>query len=255
MRRSIFTPRWVITTLLAATAVAGMVRLGIWQLDRLEQRREFNSRVMAQIEAPELSLPAQIPDDANNLYDMEYREVSASGAYDYQNEVLLRNQAREGLPGYHLITPLRLTGSKYAILVDRGFVTLEEGNPEARTAFTQAGPVQVSGILKRPVIPRYFGVPDPTLAPGETRLDAWNALHVDRIEAQTGYPLLPVILLAAPDPAHPGPPYPSVEQPDLSEGPHMGYALQWFSFAGILAIGYPFFLRKQLSVIDYEEKV
>jgi surfeit locus 1 family protein len=254
MWRRLLTPRWVITTLLAAAAVAGMIRLGIWQLDRLEQRREFNSRVTAQMEAPALSLPDQLPQDVSSLYNMEYREVSTSGEYDFQHEVLLRNQAWEGQPGYHLITPLRLSGTPNAILVDRGFVTLEEGKPEARAKYIQDGPVHVSGILRRPVIPRYFGVPDPTLAPGETRLDAWNAIRLDRIQEQTGYPLLPVYLLAAPDPAHQGPPYSSLEEPDLSEGPHMGYALQWFSFAGVLVIGYPFFLRKHLLVPDQEVK-
>jgi surfeit locus 1 family protein len=246
MWRKLLTPRWILTTLLAAAAVAGMVRLGIWQLDRLDQRRQFNSRVKAQMEASPLNLPGQLPQNTSSLYDMEYRQVTASGEYDFQNEILLRNQVWEGQPGYHLITPLRLAGSQVAILVDRGFVSLEEGKPEARVKYVQTGPVRVSGIFLRPRVPRYFGVPDPTLAPGETRLDAWHAIRLDRIQEQVGYPLLPVYLLAAPDPARQGPPYASLEQPDLSEGPHMGYALQWFSFATILAIGYPFFLHKQL---------
>jgi surfeit locus 1 family protein len=60
-----------------------------------------------------------------------------------------------------------------------------------------------------------------------------------------------VFVLAAPQGdqggAEASPPYPATETPDLSEGPHMGYALQWFGFAAVLAIGYPLFVKKQLT--------
>jgi surfeit locus 1 family protein len=247
MMRKILTPRWIITTLLVLTAVAVMIRLGFWQLDRLEQRRTFNARVTAQVQAPPLDLSVGLPQDIQHLYDMEYRQVTAKGEYDFANDILLRNQVWEGTPGYHLFTPLRLPDSPYAVLVDRGFIPLDEGKPALRTKYDQIRPAQVSGIFLRPRVPRYFGVPDPTLAPGETRLDAWNAIRLERIEEQLGYPLLPVYIQSAPDPSRQGPPIASLEQPDLSEGPHMGYALQWFSFAAVLAFGYPFFVRKQLT--------
>lgn len=240
------TPRWIITGLLVAVAVVVMIRLGFWQLDRLAERRAFNERVLAQIKAAPILLPDTIPPDPQSLYDMEYRQVTAVGEYDPANEVLLRNQAWEGQPGYHLFTPLRMMGSVYAILVDRGFIPLDEASPEQRVKYTQPGVVEVAGVFLRPRVPRYFGAPDPTLTPGQTHLDAWNAIRLDRIERQAGYPLLPVYLLAAPDPGRPGLPYASLEEPDLSEGPHMGYALQWFAFAAILAVGYPVFVRKQL---------
>ncbi len=246
MVRKLLTPRWIITTLLVIVAVGVMVRLGLWQLDRLEQRRDFNTRVSAQIEAAPLDLPSSLPDNPQSLYDMEYRPVTASGEYDFANEILLRNQVLEGLPGYHILTPLRMQGVEGVILVDRGFIPLAEGEASLRVKYAQPGPVQVSGIFLRPRIPHYFGVPDPTLAPGETRLDAWNAVRLDRIQQQVGYPLLPVYILAAPDPLRQGPPFSALEQPDLSEGPHIGYAMQWFAFAAILGFGYPYFVRKQL---------
>jgi surfeit locus 1 family protein len=245
--RKFLTPRWIITTLLVIAAVVVMARLGFWQLDRLAQRRAFNSRVQAQVQAPALDLPENLPQDVQSLYDMEYRQVTAHGEYDFANEILLRNQVWEGQPGYHLFTPLRLPGLKYAILVDRGFIALDEGKADLRAKFDLSDTAQVSGILLRPRVPKYFGVPDPTLTPGEKRLDAWNAIRLERIQQQVSYSLLPVYIQAAPDPSRSGKPFASLEQPDLSEGPHMGYALQWFSFAGILALGYPFFVRKQLA--------
>lgn len=245
--RSFLTPRWILTTLLVLATVFVMACLGFWQLDRLEQRRAFNARVLAQVQAAPLDLNNAMPGDPQALYDMEYRQVTARGVYDAAGEVLLRNQVWEGQPGYHLFTPLILEGSGQVILVNRGFIPLDEGAPELRAKYAGAGTVQVSGILRLPVVPRYFGKPDPTLTPGEARLDAWNVLRLERIAEQLGYPLPPVTILAAPDASRLGPPFASIEEPDLSEGSHMSYALQWFSFSAILAIGYPFFVRKNLK--------
>jgi surfeit locus 1 family protein len=94
-------------------------------------------------------------------------------------------------------------------------------------------------------------VPDPTLTPGQQRLDAWNAVNLTRIQQQIDDPLLPVYvqLLPAAADAEPaaGPPYPNGELPEISEGSHMGYAMQWFAFAAVLGLGYPFFVRTRLK--------
>jgi surfeit locus 1 family protein len=138
---------------------------------------------------------------------------------------------------------------------------MEDGQPASRASYQQSGPVTVRGILRLPHVPRFAGVPDPTLAPGETRLDAWNAIHLERIRDQVPYPLLPVYIQAAGAgvevAAAPGAdaqsadaaryPIGGVDQPDLSEGPHLGYAFQWFIFAALLGGGYPYFVRKQLK--------
>lgn len=247
MKRGFFTPRWIITTLLVIAAVLGMIRLGIWQLDRLEQRRAFNTRVSAQVSAPELDLnqSASTPD----LMEMEYRAVVVRGEYDPAHEIILRNQVYNNQPGYHLLTPLRIAGSDQSILVNRGFIPMEDGAPQARAKYQQSGPVTVRGILRLPHVPKFAGVPDPALAPGETRLDAWNAINLDRIRSQVPYALLPVYLQAGAGAAETGFPVGEIDSPDLSEGSHLGYAFQWFTFAALLGGGYPFFVKKQLKGI------
>ncbi len=253
MKNAFITPRWIITTLLVIAAVGVMVRLGFWQLDRLEQRRAFNARVEAQINAAPLDLNQALP--ADDLTGMEYRTVTVRGVYDTQNEVVLRNQVNGNVPGYHLLTPLVIDGSHPAVLVDRGFIPMQPGQtgqPAGLAQYAQPGPVTVRGILRLPYVPRYFGVPDPTLAPGQTRLDAWNTVNLSRLQSQLPYPLLPVYVEVSPAPAQtggadPNAPVPASDLPDLSEGPHMGYAIQWFSFAAVLGLGYPYFVKKQLS--------
>jgi surfeit locus 1 family protein len=246
IRRELLRPRWILTTLLVLAAAAVMVRLGFWQLDRLEQRRAYNAQVRLGMSLAPLDLNTGIPRD---LPAMEYRTVSVTGRYDFSQQVLLRNQALDGQAGYHVLTPLVITGAGKAILVDRGFILLKDNTPEALARYDQLEPgeVTVTGQLRRSQPePRVGGVPDPTLSPNETRLSAWNFINLERIRLQISPELLDVYLLAAPDPALELSPVRIIPEVDLSEGSHAGYAGQWFTFAGLLLAGYPIFVRSQL---------
>lgn len=252
MLRAFLTPRWILTTLLVVLAVGVMARLGIWQLDRLEQRRAFNARVQAQLDSPPLDLAAALADGTitpEKLNNLEYRGVVLRGEYRPQEQIILRNQIWENQPGAHLLTPLYLQGTNYAVLVDRGWIPMNENTPADWQQYHQPGLVEVRGILQRTQDARRFGAADPTPAPGVV-VPAWNAVRLERIAAQVSADLLPAYVLAAPaggSQIADGPPYAMLAVPDLSEGSHMGYALQWFSFAAVLGFGYPFFVKKQLS--------
>ncbi len=84
--------------------VAVCIRLGIWQLDRLEQRKVFNARVESQINAAALDLNQDSSTGA--LFDMEYRSARVTGTYDFSQEVILRNQVFNGQLGYRVFTPI-----------------------------------------------------------------------------------------------------------------------------------------------------
>jgi surfeit locus 1 family protein len=241
MKRA-FSRQWILTTVLVVIAAAVCVRLGIWQLDRLAQRRAFNAHVLAMRALPPLDLNASTPAD---LTSMEYRAVQVHGKYDFEHQVALRNQYYGDQYGFHLLTPLLLDDGR-AILIDRGWIPADgNDSPAAWRAYDEPGEVTLKGILRlgraRPDI---GGVPDPTLSPGQTRLDFWNSVNLDRIAAQIPYPLLPVYVQPDVDVADSTPPIPFQPEIEISEGPHLGYAFQWFTFAAILLLGYPFYLRK-----------
>jgi surfeit locus 1 family protein len=242
--------RWILTTLLVIAGVGVLIRLGIWQLDRLAQRRAFNERVTAQLSASELDLN-QNADLKAQLFDMEYRKVVVKGQYDFSQEVLLRNQDLDGKLGFHVLTPLRIANSDQAILVDRGWIPFDQASPDKRTQYQELGEVTVQGVIRRPQTkPDFGGVADPTLAPGETRLDAWNIVNLERIQQQTDQTLLPVYIVQSPDVSWTSLPARQMVMPEITEGPHLGYAMQWFTFAAILGLGYPFFVRKQLRPVQ-----
>jgi surfeit locus 1 family protein len=239
-----FSRRWLLATILVVVGVAINIRLGIWQLDRLEQRRAFNTRVLAQIDRPVLALSGAALDE--DLASMEYRKVIVTGEYDLDHQVALRNQAWGNRPGVHLLTPLRIQGSDKLILVNRGWVPIEGDDFNRWAAYPEPGVVEVQGILRASQSePDYGQRSDPIPAEGEAPLKAWYFANVQAIARQVPYPLLPVYIQQAPDPSLQGLPYRTQPELDLSEGPHQSYALQWFSFAAILGLGYPFFIRRQ----------
>jgi surfeit locus 1 family protein len=246
MLRSFLRPRWILTTLLVIAALAVLVRLGIWQLDRLQERRIFNARVNSQINLPVLDLTKN--PQIQGLFDMEYRTVDVVGVYDFSQQVMLRNQAWQDQPGVHLLTPLKIKDSDQAVLVDRGWVPFADAQAGNLSQYDETGDVTVHGVIRRPESRPYFGgVPDPTLAPGQNRLDSWNLVNLDRIKLQISFPMLPIYIQQAPNPSWTQMPYRSEPVLDLSEGPHFGYAIQWFTFAMVLAVGYPFYVRRQLA--------
>lgn len=242
--KKMFSRQWIFTTLLALLGAALCIRLGIWQLDRLDQRRTFNAHFLSVSAMPPLDLNA---DTTSDLAAMEYRAVTVRGEYDFANQVALLNFYNEGVYGYHLLTPLRLDDGR-AVLVDRGWIP-SNGNdtPEGWSRYDGAAQAEVEGVMRLGVAQAPFGGrADPALAPGQTRLDFWNFVIFERLAAQIPYPVLPVYIQPNPDPANTEPPIlPTQPEIEITEGPHMGYAIQWFFFASILLIGYPFFVRKQ----------
>src|SRR4026208_1159935 len=182
--RRMFSVRWWLATLLVFAGTLVLGRLGIWQLDRLEQRRAFNAQVQSARSQSALDLNAEQPE---NISTMEWRSVQFVGEYDFANQVAIRNQYQSDQYGYHLLTPL-LSGET-AVLVDRGWIPADGNSmPEDWRKYDEAGEVKVTGQIRlghgKPVV---GGVADALPADG-TRLAAWNNADVENIAGQLPYP-------------------------------------------------------------------
>jgi surfeit locus 1 family protein len=240
---SMLSRRWWLVTLIVIAAVTVMIRLGIWQLDRLEQRRAFNARVEWARSQPRLDLNQEQP---VNIEQMEWRPVTFTGEYDFANQIAIRNQYYAGQFGYHLMTPLLSEGT--TVLVDRGWIPAENNStPADWRKYDVAGQVTVTGQIRLGQSkPAFGGVADALPADG-SKLEVWNNADIEKIASQLPYSVLPAYIQEKSDPADDQPPIPFQPALELTEGSHFGYALQWFTFASILFIGYPFFIRKQES--------
>jgi surfeit locus 1 family protein len=243
-RPSPFRGRWLWATIGVALLCALFLTLGTWQLQRLEQKRAANALILARMQEPPLTLSGQAldPEQAN------LRRARVRGTYDYSQEIVLRNRTLNEIPGVHVLVPLRLTGSDAAVLVDRGWIPYEMADPAQRARFHDAeGEVEVSGILQQSQKrPGSIAPADLPLGPERPRLDAWHRVDIPRIQEQIPYPLLPLYLEEDQAPGEPIRRFPRAEpELALSEGGHLGYAIQWFAFAGILLGGYVLFFRQR----------
>jgi len=236
-----FSRNWLFTTILVLLGSALCVRLGIWQLDRLDQRRAFNYQVESMRAMPPLDLNNN---DISSIDTMEWRSFTVVGIYDFENQVALRNRYYGDQYGYHLLTPLLFNGT--AVLVDRGWVPAD-GNtaPQDWRKYDEVGEVKLTGQIRLgQAKPAFGGVADALPADGSP-LWVWNNADIEKIALQTPYHLLDIFLQPDIDESNVEPPIPYQPEVELTEGPHFGYALQWFAFATILFVGYPFYLRKQ----------
>ncbi len=242
--QKVFNRRWWWTTLLVIAGVAVLIRLGFWQLDRLDQRRAFNAYVAERWnEAPFDVNHHDIPAD---LHELEYRRVEVEGHWDYTNQIVLTNQTREdGAPGVTVVTPLVMdapSGHPRAILVARGWVPINLAAPEHWAEYAEPEGAPVVGLIQESQKLPNGAVPTPPPAPQVE----WYTLGIDAIQPQMPYPLLPVFILQLPeaDRAYTALPY-RTEPLALDEGSHFSYAIQWFMFAMILGVGYVFYIRYQ----------
>lgn len=244
--KPLFTRQWIITTILAVIASGVMVRLGIWQLNRLEQRRALNSRILAQIDAPQLTLDDDVLAQGTDLCAMEYRQVQVTGEYAPAQQTSWRNQVYHDQLGVSLLTPLVISGTEQAVLVNRGWIPAEDADPSNWAQYDQPGEVTVQGVIRCSQTDTVFNMkPDPTLEPGQNGLDAWSYINIERISQQVDLPLLPVYIHQYPAEGQPELPASMALDIEITEGPHQSYAIQWFSFATALLVGYPFYVQNQ----------
>jgi surfeit locus 1 family protein len=233
MLKLLFTGRRLWLTLLVLVGALVCCRLGIWQLDRLAQRRAQNALINERMARPAVALDGAPVDPVA----LNYQRVEVRGVYDPTQEIVLRNRALNGSPGVRVLTPLRLSGSDTAVLIDRGWLPLELAAPDARQTYAaQPGLAVVQGVARRSQSDA-GGPQDPPLPAGDSRRDAWFRADIAQIEQQVGYRLLPVFIEQQPAPDDPELPR-RVATSDLGEGSHLSYTVQWFSFAAIQVIGY-----------------
>jgi surfeit locus 1 family protein len=237
--RTLLTPKWMLGHVLALGLIVLFVNFGLWQLRRLDQRLERNALIEARMAAEPRALSELREEFGNEPEDLAYRRALAEGRYEPAGEILLRSRSRDGTAGWHVLTPL-IAESGRALLVDRGWIPYALDDPPAEEAAPPPGTVSVEGIVRAEQDPpegwlARFAPRDPPEGPLRTAY----YVDVERLAAQLPYALEPVFLeLSSQQPAgdtrYPLPP----EPPETGRGPHLSYALQWFSFALIGAVGY-----------------
>jgi len=223
MRRRFRPNLWL--TLLTFVLVALFARLGVWQLDRAEEKQKILTAYEKKIALPSLEL------NENNLADMEtYQRVSVHGQADGERQILLDNKIYKGKAGFQVLLPVKIDATDKWILVNRGWVSLGMSRNDLPDISIDKSIQDFTGVIKLPLGDEF------TIGDGNVWTSDWPQLiqwlDVKEAAIHLGYDFVPYILLQSEEDkgAYVRDWKMIASSPDKS----ISYAVQWFSFAIIL---------------------
>lgn len=216
---------------LLLVAGCGFVALGVWQLERMQWKRELIARVDARVHAPGVEAPRSAQWAGVTRDRDEYRRVVVSGRWSDDRETLVAATTALG-SGYWVLTPL-VADDGTAVLVNRGFVPPEFAAPGSRPA-PPIGRVAVTGLLR---------ITEPGggfLRSNDPAANRWYSRDVDAIARMRGLgPTAPFFVDAEAPPgqarAERGP-VPGLTVVAFRDA-HLQYALTWFALAAACVVG------------------
>ncbi len=207
----------------AAAAVCG--RLGLWQLDRLAERRSANALVESRSSLARLDLlRTGLPPES-----LPFRRVGVTGTFDFDHQVVVVARSYQGVPGVYIVTPLVMENGR-AVLVERGWAPSPDGRTVDLTLYAENDTVSIEGVLRQT---------EPDTRPGAAA--GWPVYtrfaDPEQLQSRYGVTLLPLVLRRTSPPAMPTAELRPVPLPQLTSGPHLSYAVQWFTFGTIALVG------------------
>lgn len=195
-----------------------------WQYQRGVDRHARNTLIQEQSQLHAID----IDDLSANIQEFEWRQISLQGSFDDSNQILLRNRYNDGVYGFEQLTLFLFDGKK--IWVDRGWIKAgSDATIPPKLQPTQEQQVNITGRLRLDSsLPqgKFFAVTNDANRNLVSQLDARKGVQTEEFY---------VDLISSSD-ATMNPDVP-VELPELSDGPHMAYALQWVFFAGLVIYG------------------
>lgn len=251
--RFVLQPKWILSHLFVATMVVTMIGLGFWQLDRLDQRKDRNAEVSARTAQPVVGVDdlGIQPGDYDGAADLEFRRAAATGTYRADEEVIVRSRSLNGAAGSWVLTPLE-TGDGTVVVVNRGWIPNSGELTAVPPDFAAPdGEVTVEGLVRETETRGSIGATDPD----EGTLTDLARADVARLDQQIDGDALPFWLqLQAQDPALTAADPSPVPAPPLDEGPHLSYAVQWFTFSAMTVVVYALILRRRARELEREAK-
>ena len=208
----------LIPTIMTLVMVGYMIHLGFWQLER----REWKHKLIASLEAAQ-HLPPVTPSEF-------YRSMIGAGSVQYRRAVVACHPGR--------VTPYDIRGGESA-KGQSGFLVLIACREPAFVHKQGPDLVVVAGFSDRPELRTPLVV--------DTEFEGTIIERpYDKEQGRPRFMLIPNTAVAPLTPSR----LPSPE--DLPDS-HLSYAVQWFSFAAILAVIYAIFIfrrpRREASIV------
>ena len=229
MFKNLTKPRWIALTAFLLIMIYLFIRLSDWQFDRYNTRIQINEITTTALSSEPINLT-----DLSQLSDLkDWQKVSIKGEFMDSDAKLLRRQYLESSLGFWVITPLKLDNDK-VILVNRGWIPIAESSTsQQEIPPSPQGDVTIIGYVQT--------LKDTRSEPEDLPLNQINHLNSTNFSSQplsTNY-----LQLASMTPMDNQ--VAIIPLPELSNGPHFSYAIQWILFALMLPIGWYVLLKNE----------
>lgn len=237
--------RLIVPGIATLAALAVLIALGTWQLQRLAWKNDLIARIETRLAAPPIPAPPPAEWAGLDLDALDYQPVTITGRYlnDRESHVFIGlTQAHGPLsgPGFFILTPL-VTSEGWTVIVNRGFVPQALKEPVTRAASQIEGEVAVSGLLRRPELRNPFTPPDDPVR------NMWFTRDPVAIAAAVaGAEVAPYTIDAAYDPALPGGIPQGGESVVSFPNNHLMYAFTWYALGLVLVAVFIAFARGRL---------
>ncbi|WP_369270174.1 SURF1 family protein [Streptomyces sp. R11] len=243
MYRFLLSRQWVILTLVALLLIPTMIRLGIWQMHRYEERSARNQLVADALGAKPLPVEKLTSPGHKVTSNERYRTVTAQGHFDTDREVVVRRRVNSDEEvGFHVLTPFVLADGK-VLLINRGWIPADG---PSQTAFPKvpappSGRVTVTGRLMPDETTEASGIKNLKGLPDRQVMLISSEQEARRLDASVlgGY-----VVQTAPEPAGDAPEL--IGKPGNENAPlNYAYALQWWLFAAGVPVGWLVLARRE----------
>lgn len=233
--RQIITTLPLVPSLMTLVALAVLLGLGFWQLNRLQWKSDIIAIIEQQMTLPASPLPA----GNVNVDDWRYRKAQVTGRFHHDKEIHMYAASSVGKPGYLIITPLERSDGSF-VFFNRGWAPLENRKPETRLQGQIEGQVTLTGLGRKPWPQNTF------VADNEPQANIWFYGDLDGMAKFHGIVHYAPLFLEADDTPNPGGlPLGGQSRVKISND-HLSYALTWFSLAIALLIVFGFYVAEQL---------
>ncbi|KAG1694888.1 Cytochrome c oxidase subunit 3 [Nymphon striatum] len=238
----LFTPK-LIPTIATLILFPVLVSLGLWQLERAEEKREIDLGVQQAIAKMPLKLNDAESLTKETLLKEVYRPATIRGKYDSDNQFLLDNRTHLGKPGYHVLTPFRfesvVSDNKVsnktinkAVLINRGWITYNGTRDNIPSIEVEKNDREILGQIKQITDAIVLNDADKEAAQSNSNPKLIQSIQIAELNKELNYELLPIVIELNKQ-SKDGfvrewqPYYGSIDK-------HNAYALQWFAMAAIL---------------------
>jgi surfeit locus 1 family protein len=217
----LFCPSWL-GLIILMICIPLFIKLGLWQYNKAELRKEIQSSYNASLDQDALVLP----DNLTDVDAWKYKKVKVKGQYETKYQILLDNQVEENVAGFHIITPLRLDGSNDYVLINRGWVAGGANHTDTPTINTPDHSLEIIGFVWVPSKKIFSLESDNEKSSWKT---VWQHMDMERYQKSIPIHILPLVIKLD-SKSNAGGFVRKWQLPASKIATNMGYAYQWFGF-------------------------